>query len=355
MKFVTVLGARPQFIKAAAFSSKIALKKNVNEVIVHTGQHFDENMSDVFFKELKIPEPKYNLGIHSLSHGAMTGRMLEQIERILKDENPDFVLVYGDTNSTLAGALSAQKLNIPVAHVEAGLRSYNDKMPEEINRVLTDRLSSFLFCPTSQAKENLEKEGITNKESNIVVTGDIMQDSMNLFKQFSEPPEETLPSKFILATLHRQENTDNPDRLRQIIMAYDQIGREIPVVIPIHPRTNKILNDTKRLEFKEEHIVLIPPVSYWKMLWLLDNASLIITDSGGLQKEAYFNHKFCITTRDETEWTELVENGVNIVTSANKSKILEAFYKFKDKTFNAPNDIYGNGKAADVILNNLII
>jgi len=354
MKLITVLGARPQFIKAAALSSKLTFYEKINEKIVHTGQHFDKNMSDVFFKELKIPEPKYNLGIHSLSHGVMTGRMLEQIENILIKEEPDLLLVYGDTNSTLAGGLAAQKLQIPVAHVEAGLRSYNDKMPEEINRVLTDRLSTFLFCPTIKAKENLEKEGITNKKSNIVITGDIMQDSMNLFKQFSTPPEMKIPNSFVLATLHRQENTDDPDRLRQIIMAYDEIGKNIPIVLPVHPRTSKILNKNKDINFNKNNIILIPPVSYWKMLWLLDNASLVITDSGGLQKEAYFSRKFCITTRDETEWTELVENGVNIVASADKSKIMEAFFEFKDKKFDAPIDIYGNGDAADIILNHLL-
>jgi UDP-GlcNAc3NAcA epimerase len=356
MKIVTVIGARPQFIKAAALSTKIAEYDNIEEIIVHTGQHFDKNMSDIFFEELKIPNPKYNLEINSLPHGAMTGRMLESIENILIQEKPNLLLVYGDTNSTLAGALAAQKLHVAVAHVEAGLRSYNDKMPEEINRVLTDRLSTYLFCPTNQSKINLNSEGIQQRNNTkIIVTGDIMQDSMNLFKKFSKTPDNNLPQKFILATLHRQENTDDSNRLQQIVSAYDQIGSEIPVVLPLHPRTKKIIENSNNINFNKENIIVIPPVSYWTMLWLLNKASLVITDSGGLQKEAYFNKKFCITTRDETEWKELVTIGVNYVTSANKTKILDAFSELKNKKFEVPIDIYGKGNAAKVILENLLI
>lgn len=352
MKIVTIIGARPQFIKAASLSAKMANQDQMQEIIVHTGQHFDQNMSDIFFDELNIPAPKYNLGINSLSHGAMTGRMLEKIETIVLDEKPDWLLVYGDTNSTLAGALAAQKLHIPVAHVEAGLRSYNDRMPEEINRVLTDRLSSKLFCPTENAKANLLREGIPDKR--ITITGDIMQDSVNLFKQFATPPEFDIPERFILGTLHRQENTDDKQRLHEIISAYNAIGATMPIVLPLHPRTKKILANTPDVHPDPAKIIMLPPVSYWKMLWLLNQAALVITDSGGLQKEAYFNQKFCITTRDETEWTELVEAGVNTVTSANKKKITEAFRDLINKQFTAPLNLYGNGNASEKIMKHLI-
>lgn len=351
MKLLTIIGARPQFIKAAALSAKLVDYTDIEEVIVHTGQHFDPNMSDIFFDELKIPAPKYNLAINSLSHGAMTGRMLERIEAIIMDEKPDWVLVYGDTNSTLAGALAAQKLHVQVAHVEAGLRSYNDTMPEEINRVLTDRMSNLLFCPTDKARANLLREGIP--EQKIKVTGDIMQDSMQLFGRYATPPDTALPEKFILGTLHRQENTDDPGRLKEIIDAFNAIGAHTPVVLPLHPRTRKILQQEHYPEPDLQGIVILPPVSYRNMLWLLQHTELVITDSGGLQKEAYFNRKFCITTRDETEWTELVDYNVNSVASADKKRILDAYNTFIHQTFSAPPDIYGNGQAASRILKDI--
>jgi UDP-GlcNAc3NAcA epimerase len=270
MRLATIVGARPQFIKAAALSTRIAQQEAIEEIIVHTGQHFDRNMSNIFFEELNIPNPKYNLGVNSLSHGAMTGRMLEKIETILQNEKPDWLLVYGDTNSTLAGALAAQKIHIPVAHVEAGLRSYNEKMPEEINRVLTDRLSSMLFCPTENAKKNMLKEGIA--DNRIKIVGDILRDSVQLFKRFATPPEFDIPERFILGTLHRQENTDDPQRLDEIINAYNEISASTPIVLPLHPRTRKILNNRSDIQPDKKRIIILPPVSYWNM-WPLEYVS----------------------------------------------------------------------------------
>ena len=354
MKIVTVLGARPQFIKAATVSR--ALKETgVTEVIIHTGQHFDHNMSEVFFSEMEIPRPDYNLEISGLGHGAMTGRMLEEVESVLLKEKPACVLVYGDTNSTLAGALAAAKLHIPVAHVEAGLRSFEMKMPEEVNRILTDRISSYLFCPTSTAVENLKKEGFESFGCEISQPGDVMYDAVLFYKgkvlqkstilnllEISDQP-------FTLATIHRAENTDNIERLGAICEALNQIHRQSRVILPLHPRTKAII--------KKNNIHLgftpIEPVGYFDMLALLDGCNLVLTDSGGLQKEAYFFSKYCITLRDQTEWVELVTAGVNSIVGANKEKIINTYEQVKGKKPVPSTGLYGDGTAAHAIAQRL--
>lgn len=355
MKIVTIVGARPQFIKAAALSREIINHPELSEIIVHTGQHFDENMSEVFFREMQIPRPAYNLNIHGLGHGAMTGQMLEGIEKILLTEKPDWVLVYGDTNSTLAGALAAKKLHIKVAHVEAGLRSFNMQMPEEINRILTDRISDLLFCPTDNAVENLRKEGFAHINSRIVRSGDIMLDAA-LFYKDQDPHNKILDTlqltagNYVLSTIHRAENTDHIENLTQIIAALNEISRSLPVIVPLHPRTRQILSASGI----HTGFTIIDPVGYFDMLQLVSNARLIITDSGGLQKEASFFSKYCITTRNETEWTELVTNGVNKLSGASSREITEAFTFFKDKTYPSGLSLYGNGTAAKEICEALL-
>jgi UDP-GlcNAc3NAcA epimerase len=355
MKLVTILGARPQFIKAAAVSRAIQLsKKSIQEVIVHTGQHFDHNMSEIFFEEMGIPKPDYNLDISGLSHGAMTGRMLEKIEEVLFKEKPDLVLVYGDTNSTLAGALAASKLHIPIAHVEAGLRSFNMKMPEEVNRILTDRISNYLFCPTQAAVENLEKEGFANIDCKIFHTGDVMQDAaLHHAKQARKPnglTDAQLANGFVLATIHRAENTNDPTILKMIIESLNTIHNDhLPVIIPVHPRTvSKLKEQSLKLSCHT-----IEPVGYLEMLYLLQHSRLVMTDSGGLQKEAYFFQKPCVTLREETEWVELVEQGANQITSLNQQSILSAFTAMRDKKLVMDLDLYGGGKAGERIISAL--
>ncbi len=352
-KIITIVGARPQFVKAATLSRQFQIA-GINEKIIHTGQHFDANMSEVFFSEMEIPKPSYQLEIHSVSHGTMTGRMLEGIEKILLAEKSDGVLVYGDTNSTLAGALAAAKLQIPVIHVEAGLRSFNMAMPEEINRILTDRISTALFCPTDTAIVNLKNEGFENMSVKIFKNGDVMQDAAMYYALKAAEKSNILKSinlnKFILATVHRQENTDSPENLRNIITGLNQINRQIPVVVPIHPRTRKILNEQNILpDFK-----LIEPVGYFDMIMLLKSCELVITDSGGVQKEAFFFGKHCITLREQTEWTELVENGYNILTGSDSIKLQEAYEFFKTKASDFSIDLYGNGKAAEVAVKEIL-
>lgn len=345
-KILTVVGARPQFIKAATLSRQFKLL-GIEEKIIHTGQHFDANMSDVFFEEMEIPKPAYQLDIHGLTHGAMTGRMLEGIEEILLKENPDGVLVYGDTNSTLAGALAAAKLHIPVIHVEAGLRSFNMKMPEEINRILTDRISNVLFCPTDTAVNNLKREGFENMPVQIIKNGDVMQDAAIYYAAKAEQKSKIFNRisfpEFVLATIHRQENTDSPDNLKNIVSGLNEINRQIPVVIPIHPRTRNILT---QLNIVPE-FTLIDPASYFDMIMLLKSCKLVITDSGGVQKEAFFFGKHCITLREQTEWVELVENGLNILVGSDSIKLKDAFEYFKTKKSNFNIDLYGKGLAAE--------
>lgn len=349
MKIVTIIGARPQFIKAAVVSKEIQKYPEVEEVIVHTGQHFDENMSDVFFKQMSIPRPKYNLNVNSLSHGAMTGRMLEEIEKIILMEQPNWVLVYGDTNSTLAGALAAKKIRVKVAHIEAGLRSYNMSMPEEINRILTDRISDLLFCPTEVAIGNLKREGFDLLGNKMIKSGDVMQDAALFFSSFSRNPSFDVPQKFILATVHRAENTDDLSRLNSIIDSFNELSIVQPIILPLHPRTTQIINKNESIKLNSG-IKVVEPQGYFQMLYLLKSCSLVVTDSGGLQKEAYFFRKPCVTIREETEWVELVEHGVNIVVGADKEKIKDALMTFSNQKLNFDIDLYGNGLAAGKIV-----
>jgi UDP-GlcNAc3NAcA epimerase len=355
MKLVTILGARPQFVKAATVSRELK-KVGVHEVIVHTGQHFDANMSQIFFDEMEIPQPDYNLEISGLNHGAMTGRMLEKIEEVLVKEKPEYVLVYGDTNSTLAGALAASKLHIPVAHVEAGLRSYEMRMPEEVNRILTDRISSILLCPTTTAIKNLEAEGYKNFNCKVVLSGDVMFDAVQYYQSKIEShstiiEKENLTHKpFVLATLHRAENTNDAKRLLEICDAFNEINQKVKVVLPLHPRTKSFLaNQNIQLN---AHI--IDPVGYFDMLALLKNCKMVLTDSGGLQKEAYFFEKFCITLRDQTEWTELLEAGVNVLAGADRKKIVNLFNDNISQVIKLKEGLYGRGHAASIIANHFV-
>ena len=371
MKITTIIGARPQFIKAAVVSRAISdvnrhatsHSTSVSEVLVHTGQHYDRNMSDVFFEEMNIPKPDYFLDIHGLSHGAMTGQMLGKIESVLVEEKPDVVLVYGDTNTTLAGALAAAKLHFPVAHVEAGLRSFNRKMPEEINRVLTDHVANFLFCPTNQSVNNLKAEGIINashppgrndNSSSIVhnsyvhLVGDVMLDAAIYYSEHARKPPFDLPEKFVLATIHRAENTDNTVRLKSIFDGFEKIGKEVPIILPIHPRTRKTI---ETLDLKaSDSIKIIDPVSYLEMIYLLKSCILVMTDSGGLQKEAFFFKKPCITLRDETEWVELVEHGFNMLAGAEAEKIYRAYKAIFETVLDFEIELYGDGTAGEKIV-----
>jgi len=356
IKIVTVLGARPQFIKAAALSRVFAIEPFIHEVIVHTGQHFDANMSDIFFEEMEIPKPDYNLNINSLSHGAMTGRMLEEIETILLKERPDCVLVYGDTNSTLAGALAARKLHLKIAHVEAGLRSFNMLMPEEVNRILTDRISDLLYCPTSDAVENLTKEGFENFPSIIEQVGDVMQDAAMFY--YPKSVQQSIVLKdldlehqpYLLVTIHRAENTDDPKRLNNIIDALNQLSEQYGIVFPIHPRTKQKLIQ-KGLS---SAVKVIDPVGYLDMIQLINGSKLVITDSGGLQKEAYFFSKFCITVRDETEWVELVRGGFNKLVSTEPKELTDAVNHFVNKDFIPMAELFGGGQASERICKSLL-
>ncbi|NFA60917.1 UDP-N-acetylglucosamine 2-epimerase (non-hydrolyzing) [Clostridium sporogenes] len=345
MKILTVVGARPQFIKAAAVSNII--RKEHKEILVHTGQHYDKNMSKVFFEELQIPKPDYNLEIGSGNHGEQTGKMLIDLEKIYLKEKPDLVLVYGDTNSTLAGALCASKLLIPVAHVEAGLRSFNMNMPEEQNRILTDHISKLLFVPTVTAEDNLHNEGINQNVHNV---GDVMFDAVLHFKKLAEEKESILnkisikSGEYILTTIHRAENTNDINRLKNIIEALNESGKKI--VLPLHPRTKKYIEDYN-LQFSN-NIKLIEPVGYLDMITLEMNSQKIVTDSGGVQKEAFFMKKPCITMRDETEWVETVKNGWNIVVGTDKNKILNSILNFQPNGYQK--SIFGDGKASYKIL-----
>lgn len=353
MKIVTVIGARPQFIKAAVVSRAIAAHKDIKEVIVHTGQHFDANMSDIFFEEMCIPKPDYNLNVNGLGHGAMTGQMLEKIEVVLLQEKPDWVLVYGDTNSTIAGALAAKKLHIKVAHVEAGLRSFNMDMPEEINRILTDRISDILFCPTETAVNNLKKEGYENINCRIVRNGDVMQDAALFYAGRAERPKADIPEDFVLCSVHRAENTDDPERLRNIFSALEEISKTCRVVLPLHPRTKGKLSAIG-YDTNNSHILFIEPVGYLEMVWMLKHCRLVMTDSGGLQKEAYFFDKYCITLRDETEWVELVKYGYNFLAGDDKGKIISLYNHISDKNnIEQKTPLYGNGNAGDLIVETL--
>ncbi|AGB04698.1 UDP-N-acetylglucosamine 2-epimerase [Aciduliprofundum sp. MAR08-339] len=353
MKIATVVGARPQFIKMAPVSEEI--RKHFDEIVIHTGQHYDYEMNEIFFKELNIPQPDYNLGVGSGTHGYQTGEMLKKIEKVLIDEKPDMVLVYGDTNSTLAGALAAVKLHIPVAHVEAGLRSFDRRMPEEINRVLTDHISKILFAPTETAVRNLEKEGI---KEGVYLVGDVMVDALYRNLPIAEKKSSIMeklnlqPKEYILMTLHRPENTDSKEKLRSIISAIMEYeGR---IVFPAHLRTIKALKKYGLIEIveKSENVKLIEPVGYLDMLVLEKNANKILTDSGGVQKEAYMLKIPCITMRESTEWVETLEDGWNVLVGSDKAKILSMLREFEPKGENHQNR-FGDGKAAVRIVREL--
>ena len=387
MKIVTIVGARPQFIKAASVSraiqafnekgsltDRLSSKKKIREIFVHTGQHYDDLLDRVFFEELELPKPDYHLGVGSGSHARQTGVMMERIETVLEREKPEIVVVYGDTNSTLAGALAAAKLNIPVAHVEAGLRSYKRTMPEEINRLLTDHLSTLLFCPTAQAVRNLLKEGIKNGKTTIVKkVGDVMYDSILYYSKSAEErstilkdlglfPYSDLPNphsairipNYYLATLHRAENTDDPRRLKSILRALSEIGKKLPVVLPLHPRTRKMIKDYDLFP-KSKGIRLIEPVSYLNMLNLEKNAKAILTDSGGVQKEAYWLKVPCFTLREETEWVETVRSGWNVLVGTRVKRILEEMNQVeRRKRIKKGVSIFGNCRASEKIVQILV-
>ena len=360
IELVTVVGARPQFIKASAVSRAIRgfnerSAATLHETIIHTGQHYDSNMSEVFFKELDIQRPDYELNVANCSHGAMTGRMIEGVEARLLADRPDLVLVYGDTNSTLAGALAAAKLNIPVAHVEAGLRSWNRRMPEEINRILTDQISSWLFCPTVQSVANLAREGMSE---GVVQVGDVMFDATLHYAALAssqyQPEHWGVNSySYILCTIHRAENTDNPDRLREIVAALGQLAKGVEIVMPIHPRTRARLEEFK-LGRELSAARLIDPVSYLQMLSLEKHARAIITDSGGVQKEAYFCRVPCITVRDETEWVETVAMGWNKLVEARTAAIVAAVGELDQFSEASSEQPYGSGDAANRIVQFLV-
>ncbi len=376
IRIINVIGARPQIIKAAAISRAILnnYKELVEDIIVHTGQHYDENMSAIFFEELGIPIPKYNLKIGSSSHGIQTAKMLEGLEKIILDEKPDFIVLYGDTNSTIAAALAASKLHFPVVHIEAGLRSYNKSMPEEINRIVCDHVSTYLFTPTLQGYQNLIKEGFkespppyTIDNPGIFHVGDIMFDNSKFFAELASKNSTILkdnnliPEKYVLATIHRNHNTDNPKRLESIFDAFFEIVKtyNIKLVLPLHPRTSKILkqNINKELYNKiveEKNILFIPPVSFLDMIFLEKNAHLIMTDSGGVQKEAHFFEKPCIILRPETEWVELVDNGSAKIVDADKYEIIKAFENYFQKNNFVYPKFYGDGNASSKIIDKLI-
>ena len=328
LKIVSIVGARPQFVKCAPVSREI--RKDHTETLVHTGQHYDPDMSAIFFQELEIPKPDYNLGIGSGSHGEQTGKMVIGIEKILETEHPDFVLVYGDTNSTLAGALAATKLHLPVAHVEAGLRSFDRTMPEEINRVLTDHISDLLFCPTQAAADNLEKEGI-NK--GVHLTGDVMADALEYNRVLAEEKSSVLKMfgleehSYLVLTVHRPSNTDNKKNMSCILDAIRKSGK--PTVFPVHPRTRKFLQDHGIWDIMPSNIILTEPLGYLDMIQLMRHAEKIITDSGGIQKEAYILEIPCITLRENTEWIETLEGNWNVLTGANTDKIRDAIVNIK--------------------------
>jgi len=343
LKVLTVVGARPQFVKAAAVSRAFAKSSLIEESIVHTGQHFSPEMSKVFFDELSIPQPVVNLGVGGGAHGITTGKMLAALEEYMTRHQPDWVLVYGDTNSTLAGGLAASKLQIPVAHVEAGLRSYNRRMPEEVNRVLTDHLSTDLFCPTPKSVRCLEAEGIT---TNVHLVGDVMFDVVKFYQSNLKSKE--IREKYLLCTLHRAENVDHRERLDSIIAALGSLGQRI--VFPIHPRTRKRL-----VEYEialPRNVDVISPLSYIPMLQLVNDAELVLTDSGGLQKEAYFLGKPCVTLRDETEWVELIDAGANVLAGSSPKLIVAGVAKMRGVAIE--NDVgFGDGNAAGAIVRHL--
>jgi len=352
-KIVTIVGARPQFIKAATVSRVIAERGDIKEVLIHTGQHFDSNMSDVFFDELDIRRPDIHLGIGGGSHGQNTGRMMEAIEKNLMLEKPDWVLVYGDTDSTLAGALAAVKLHIPIAHVEAGLRSFNRRMPEEINRILTDHAASLLFAPTQTAVNNLQKEGIEGAKVQMV--GDVMYDATLYYLHRAVRPAAFLLAEetpFYLCTIHRAENTNDLVRLGAIVELLNELAEKTPVILPLHPRTQAALSQLGDKHFSA-NVKVIDPVGFLEMTWLLSRCQIVLTDSGGVQKEAYFHRKPCFTLRDETEWVELVTAGWNHLISPLEARSSDILANLKNQPQKHADALYGDGTAASHIVDQL--
>ena len=375
MKLLTIIGARPQIIKAAALSRAIRnhYADQIQEVIVHTGQHYDDNMSQVFFDELHIPRPDYNLHVGSASHGVQTARMTEGIEALLIKEQPDFIVLYGDTNSTLAGAVAAAKIHVPIVHIEAGLRSFNKSMPEEINRIVCDHCSTLLFTPTKAGSENLKREGFpmdndgpfTIDNPKVYHCGDIMYDNSLHFADIAEKKTDFIQrlgltgKPFILSTIHRDNNTDQTERLSAIFKALIQLSKECQVVLPLHPRTAKLLKTNldegiQKQIFNSQSINLIPPVSFLEIIALERHAQLVMTDSGGVQREAYFFQKPCIILRHETEWVEIVETGNAILADADKDRILQAWHHFKDNPPTVFPEIFGDGHATEFMLDRIL-
>ena len=374
IKILTIIGARPQIIKAAALSRAIknSFSERIEEKILHTGQHYDSTMSDVFFEEMNIPKPHFNLNIGSGKHGEQTAKMISGIEQILLGEPFDAVVVFGDTNSTLAGAIAASKIHIPIVHIEAGLRSFNMAMPEEINRIVCDQLSTLLFAPTETAVKNLENEGFFSSKSifkdgnnrQVFHSGDIMYDNSLYFAEIAEQKTDILQrlnlknQDFVLATIHRDNNTDNPERLTAIIEALIEISEKTKIVLPLHPRTKKLLPENLPKEVFDKlqynsNIIIIPPASFFEILVLENYSQLIMTDSGGLQKEAYFFKKPCVILRPETEWVEIVEQQAGILADADKQMILSAFEKLSQSKPNFPS-VFGDGRSAEFTLNKII-
>ncbi|NPE28452.1 UDP-N-acetylglucosamine 2-epimerase (non-hydrolyzing) [Methanococcoides sp. SA1] len=348
MKVASIVGVRPQFVKASVVSKE--LRKKHEEVLIHTGQHYDYEMNMVFFDELNIPKPEYCLGIGSGSHGYQTGEMLKEIEKVLIEEKPDLVLTYGDTNSTLAGSLAASKLNIKSAHIESGLRSFDKSMPEEVNRVLTDHCSDILFCPTKNAVENLKREGIT---SNVYLTGDVMADSLLYNREIAKSRSNILKvldlktNDYFVATIHRSSNTDNKENLKNIVDAFFEINETI--VFPLHPRTEKSLKKYGLYDKLKSSVKLIEPLGFLDFIKLMSHAKMILTDSGGIQKEAYILKVPCVTLRENTEWVETVEDGWNVLVGSNKDKIVEIVNEFKP-SFERYRNRFGNGDASKNIV-----
>ena len=376
MKLVTIIGARPQIIKAAALSRAIRnhYADQIQEVIVHTGQHYDDNMSQVFFDELHIPRPDYNLHVGSASHGVQTARMTEGIEDILFKEQPDYIVLYGDTNSTLAGAVAAAKIHVPIVHIEAGLRSFNKAMPEEINRIVCDHCSTLLFSPTLAGVENLKREGFpmgndgpyTIDNPKVYHCGDIMYDNSLHFAAIAEEKTDIIQrleltaKPYILATIHRDTNTDHPERLSAIFRSIIKLSEECQVVLPLHPRTAKLLKTNldetlQKQIFSCQNIKLIPPVSFLEMIALERHALLVMTDSGGVQKEAYFFKKPCIILRPETEWVEIVETGNAVLADADEGRIMQAWQHFKGNPPTMFPEIFGDGHAAEFMLGKMLL
>jgi len=357
IKVLTVIGARPQFIKAAMVSQALAETGEATEVILDTGQHYDRALTGVLLDDIRLPEPKYNLRVGSASHGVQTARMLEGVEGVLLAERPDGVVIHGDTNSTLAGALAAAKLHVPLAHVEAGLRSHNHLMPEEINRIVADRVSNLLFCPTRRAVENLEQEGTT---ATAYWVGDVMYDALLRVKDRALSRAEVLrrfhvlPRQYALATIHRAENTDAQSRLRGIVTALETINRTLPVIFPIHPRTNKMLASRLNGNGSQPKMTLIEPVGYLEMVALESQAAVVITDSGGVQKEAFWCGIPCVTVRCETEWPETISAGLNILAGFEPHKIVESVLEVIGRPRPAPTDAFGDGRASQQIAKHLV-